>query len=985
MRQITAKRETIRLNLTNELIAKTGVHYEKTIAVLMDERPGFHAAAAEKIITFLQENGYDVYRITADELMQKTKATLGFFLLIPHAASVPAPCAGVIRDFLAQGGQVITLGGVLFGKWVDRVAGKWQEKPLADNEFDAAYSGKTEPIVIEGVTPSYKTYHYNQAKQFSVAKGQSFVRDAFQTDRALQVVCPVARSRGDGYGCEHKYRYIPLVQINGAGDRDGNNRGAAAFIMLSDTKGHCAVTNGNRPGSVSSTTFGSAIGSIGLTEQDLMSVKGAPQVLLSMLNAMARGLYLFEAGGNQPVYDAGEVPTFGAKILNLSQDFEEVTVRFTVQQKGETVLLREETVLTTPRAYTEISFVWNGYAAGDYFVLTELFHHGTAIDLVQQDIGTYQHVHCRDKNAFIRVAGSEFILNEKPFYSWGMNYWPLYYPSYERTEYWMCWLDKSNYYPNEIEADLALMEKMGINTLYIRLDADVFGRCVPQFKDFIMRCRRHHLYLSLSYPNVTCPLNYSGKAFRKMMALFDLAEDPILFGHDIAWEIGYQLLLDMYRPYWDEGWAAWLEEQYGSVENAEVDFQCRVDRAADGRVIAPPMDEFSNDGDWRVKIAAYRRFIDDYMSRIWNPVVRDIRTVDPNHLIAYRKGPNQPQSVSFTLTNKHIDYTSPEGYSVTDDDYGYHVSCANTMIMNLVSGNKPVVWSEYGLTLTGLRWTELFWDHEQEAPFDYRVEKTTAYIEQYMKMFRRMRVNGSAPWWWCGGFRMVEMSDCGFCGPDGVLRPFGKNYARDGVWFKQQGAPQKADRTVLVDPDANAGGYNFVCEHQLWQENRDAESAGEMICAVTEATGTDTASAPLIAVGNVPFRGSNPPKYFNAEFNTVFLTDENGQKTEIHNGGEVCLAAGEYRLEVSVGNVQEAAWLCGKPGETGAVFLQSDSNCDVALKLPISQKTPYLQDAEITGMLSVKPGTEKQRVSFRMAVENRAVFGQRFAFNILVK
>ena len=37
---------------TNELIAKTTVHYEKTIAVLTDDRPGFDKAACAKIIDF---------------------------------------------------------------------------------------------------------------------------------------------------------------------------------------------------------------------------------------------------------------------------------------------------------------------------------------------------------------------------------------------------------------------------------------------------------------------------------------------------------------------------------------------------------------------------------------------------------------------------------------------------------------------------------------------------------------------------------------------------------------------------------------------------------------------------------------------------------------------------------------------------------------------------------------------------------------------
>lgn len=969
------------MNLTNELIAKTTVHYEKTIAVLTDERPGFDRDACLKIIDFLRDNGYYVHEVTAEELCNKTKVTLGFFLLIPHASSVPAMCAEAIRLYWEQGGQVITLGGTLFSKWIEKVDGKWSEMELANNEFDAAYSGKTAPIVIEGIVPSYKTYHYNNAEKFAVNNAQLFVSDNIEVSGSERFICPVARSLGDGYLCEHRNRYIPLVEIMGEGGRNGGKRGAAAFIMLSDTKGHLPFTNGNRPGSVSSTTFGSAIGSIGILEQDIMRIKGVPQVLLSMIRTMERGMYIFEAGADKPVYEKGEKPVIGAKLLNLSQDFEELSARFVVKNGDTVVIDRTETVLATPRSYTQLDFVWEDYRVGDYSIAVELIYNGEVIDRITQGISEF--VRCAEtpKDEFVTVEGNNFMLGGKPWYSWGMNYWPLYYPGFERSEYWMGWLDKSNYFPNEIEADMALMEQMGINTLYIRLDADVFGRSVAQFKDFLMRCKKHNMKLSLSYPNATCPLNYSSKAFRKLVEEFDLKNNPVLFTHDVAWELGHQLLFDEYRYYWDEPWNNWLIERYGSVENAESDFGCPVDRAADGRVISPPIEEFSNDGEWRVKIAAYRRFIDDHISRLWNPAMRDMRSVDPNHLYAFRKGPNQPQAVSFTIANKHIDYTSPEGYEVTHDEKGYHVSCANTMIMNLVSGNKPVIWSEYGLTLTGLRWTELIWDHEKEEPFAYRVEKTTSYIDQYLKMFRRMRVNGSAPWWWCGGFRMVEMSDCGFCGPDGVLRPFGRNYAANGDWFKNQPASSGAGRRIVVDPDANAGGYNYVCEELLWKEHKAAEEKGENICAVTEATGTNSLTAPLVAIGNVPYRGTNPPKYFNSEFNLVKLTFD-GRTVEVKNGDEIRVNGNSVGIEVSVGNLQEPTWLAGKDGDKGAVFVVSDKYSDINVKMPIKADTAYLCDACADGELAL--GEESRTfVSLQMSVEQRAVFGEKFSFTLI--
>ncbi len=972
-------------NISNELIAKTVVNYEKTVAVLMDERPNFDRKAALKIIDLLRDNGFYVYEVTAEELCNKTKATIGFFLLIPHASSVPAVCATAIREFWEQGGQVITLGGTLFSKWIEKEDGKWVEKELNNTEFDAAYSGKTAPIVMEGIVPSYKAYHYNKAEKFVIEPNQLFNSTNINSDKTLQIVCPVARSRGDGYNCEHKYRYIPLVNIMGEGGRYGGIRGAAAFIMLSDTKGHLPFTNGNRPGSVSSTTFGSAVGSIGITEQNITDIEGVSDVLISMLNTMALGLYIFEAGADKPIYEKGEIPLIGAKLLNLSQDFEEITVKFNVSQKGKEIFTRTETTLATPRSYTEVSFRWENYALGDYEITVELYKDNIKLDYVSQTITQFIRKETLDESKLIKVEGDSFILNGEKWYSWGMNYWPLYYPSFERNEYWMGWFDKSNYFPNEVESDLELMEKMGINTLYVRLDADVFGRSAAQFKDFLVRCEKHNFYISLSYPNATCPINYSTKAFNKMVEEFDLKNNAMLFGYDIAWEIGHQLLFDEYRHYWDKPWSDWITERYGSAENAEKDFKCDIDRAADGRLIAPPIEQFSNDGEWRIKIAAYRRFIDDYMSSLWNKAVADMKKTDSNHIISFRKGPNQPQAVSFNIGVKHADYTSPEGYEVTHDEKGYNVSCANTMIMNLVSGNKPVIWSEYGLTLTGLRWTELIWDHINQEPFAYRIEKTASYIEQYYRMFKRLRVNGSAPWWWCGGFRMVEMSDCGFCGPDGVLRPFGESYKNNGGWFKAQGTAPKTHRDVVVDPDLNAGGYNYVCEEILWKENKIAEEKGEYIRAVTVATDTDTSTAPLIAIGNAEYNGTNPPKYFNAEFNYVRITDCCGETKEIRKGDTVVMPKGRIIIDVSVGNLQEPKWIAGDIDTFGTVSLKSVDASDIKFNLPIDADTKYLRDAHINGTVCEELLQKESKIVMQMSVNKRADFGEKFEFTIVTE
>lgn len=55
--------------------------------------------------------------------------------------------------------------------------------------------------------------------------------------------------------------------------------------------------------------------------------------------------------------------------------------------------------------------------------------------------------------------------------------------------------------------------------------------------------------------------------------------------------------------------------------------------------------------------------------------------------------------------------------------------------MRMLNNNRPIIWSEYGLLLTGRSWEALFWDHEKEGPFDYRIKMATDYINQFIRMF----------------------------------------------------------------------------------------------------------------------------------------------------------------------------------------------------------------------------------------------------------
>ena len=68
---------------------------------------------------------------------------------------------------------------------------------------------------------------------------------------------------------------------------------------------------------------------------------------------------------------------------------------------------------------------------------------------------------------------------------------------------------------------------------------------------------------------------------------------------------------------------------------ADWAFEPRRDK--DGKLVSPSNDQLVHDGDWRVYVAAYRRFMDDETSAMWNKSA--FGTTDCTYqLVSFRQG-----------------------------------------------------------------------------------------------------------------------------------------------------------------------------------------------------------------------------------------------------------------------------------------------------------------------------------------------------------
>ncbi len=572
----------------------------------------------------------------------------------------------------------------------------------------------------------------------------------------------------------------------------------------------------------------------------------------------------------------------------------------------------------------------------------------------------------KNKNEFVKTKGNQFILNGKPWNPVAINYWPAYAAGTEINDFFTGWLNHNLYAPKEIERDLTLMEKLGINMISIQ---NFNSQTYPELLDFLRRCAAHNIKVNL-FLTTSSPLDFKEKEVRQYIENGKLAYNPAIFAYDIIWEPGNYVFNKSNRPKWNKDWNKWICDQYGGIDAAEKDWEFKVTRDDNGKVTSPPDKYFREDGKWRVMMAAYRRFMNNLMSKKWNHACSAIRKVDPNHLISFRQGNTLPHDFTFTATSKHIDFICPEGYSIRNNEDGFNAAGFITRFVHFTTGGKPILWAEFGKHV---------WDNNTMQPDEKLIKKQNVYFNLFYKMVLETGANGLAPWWWPGGYRVDEHSDYGIINPDRTLRLSAKTLEKFAPLIKAPRKWPKADEFLEVDLDEHPGGYWYLCFNDGKEAYKKARQNGKMLGVRTRGTGTTSATTPLIAVGNRPYNGHNPLKYLDAEFNWFKILDINGNWINADNGAVIEVAAGKpVHVKVSVGNTQEAAWLPPKEaaGGTGSVQLSSTKNSEIKFAQPIKKSVPYLGDADLGEFILCKQLEETVKVEARMIAEGRCSFGE---------
>ncbi|MBR4749211.1 MAG: hypothetical protein IK083_06550 [Abditibacteriota bacterium] len=718
----------------------------------------------------------------------------------------------------------------------------------------------------------------------------------------------------------------------------------------------------------------SAFGYIGFPA-DLVKAQPAltAELASDMLRRIETGVFLANGGTELFSYDEDTPVRLGAYVLSREDAFEG-SVRFEVSREGRSLYSH-----TAPVKELHAGALFAGGRQGQYRVSVSLLDKGGAvIDSVDHSFNVLPGTKASTDN-YVKTRDGGFLLKGKPFYPVGINFYPSHSPSWRAIEFFhYCWLDPRFYDPDWTEKDLRRVKELGFNTISIS-----YGRPdnAAPLRDFLARCRRYGIYVHLFVADFD-PLPKRGDVFvpdmwetvgePKLRALRPYEFDNI-FAYDLAWEVcvgEYK-----YRKAYNFMWDKWVRDNYGSVENAEKVWGFAPKRDDKGFLDCPDDEQVRRGADSLMYVTAYRHFLDEAISLGYMHMKNNIHSIDPGRLISARSGCGGTGNdfithwMPYDLLSgaKHLDFTSPEAYNLRN--YDMIKGGFNNAYGRFVSGGKPVFWPEFGTSNIVDRLTK-------DSDFVPGVTHLDTSVQgEYFRLFYEMLTetgaDGAAGWWWPGGMRLIELSDHGLLSEDFYPRPSALttgDYARN---FAARVKKRQGDYPIGIDRDLYASGYAGVFAKGA-EEYMKAFGEGKVPYIVTDATGADSRTMPMLAVGNIPLAEGLPPKYIKGEFSSV-----NGKD---RGPWEVKRGKGYIVIDAVLGNTGEVKWLKGADEpEEGCVYLKAESGGRTRY-FPIDRDTEFLSEARVRARIPA--GEAGSLVTLRLCVYGVAEFGQKAEITI---
>ncbi|NIA14667.1 MAG: hypothetical protein GWP08_11355 [Nitrospiraceae bacterium] len=758
---------------------------------------------------------------------------------------------------------------------------------MDDAQAEAAF--RPDVPKMDTLAPSYKFFDCTGVSALSVCAGQAIV-DGIGEALSLpagRLRAPHPRPSGAGFGKGRDWRWIPLLE---ATTGDGEWRGNPATLMV-----HAAGP-----------FKGGQWAAFGIADPQWYRTAAARACMRQIAERMRTGVYLVDGGANFFTYFEDQAMTLGLRAVCVGgEDQGNLSGRVTVldaRRKGPAALRRWDVSLAAGVGQT-LSETWRpgDWPNDGYRVVAELLKDGAVIDRVEHEAHVWRP---KPRKSFITVENGDLMLDGQRWRAHGVNYMPSSGIATEDNAYFEFWLGARSYDPEIIERDLSHCASLGLNSVSIFL----YRRSMEaqNLLDLLRRLDEKGIKANLSLRPGT-PIDFEWDGVREMIEYYRLKDNDTVFAYDLAWEplwMGHDK-----RVRWDADWEAWIVERYGSVENAERDWGFGVPRTADGGVTNPSAGQLEQDGDWRGMVAAYRRFLDTVLYTYYSRARRLVKSVDPNHLVSFRMTETGNPTMNwhgvlaydFPYLAAAVDLFEPEGYGRIGDWEQVKPGWFQFEYARWAASELPVVWAEAGVHA---------WDITTMSSPPARLAYQGGYFDRFYRMLIGSCADGIYWWWYPGGFRTGENSDYGIMNPDGSWRDSSGVIRQRADSFIAGPDARSVDDWITIDRDARADGvagiYKTVGD-RFWQSIAEGHTPGFR----TEGTGAHSGNCPLVAVGNTPCNGTNPPKYLDGFFDQFEVRGRDGRWAPVQSGSEVSVDRRRVVGRATITNLGEAAWLPG--------------------------------------------------------------------------
>lgn len=805
---------------------------QNTVIVLEDEIPEIDKNEMSFLKKCISDMGYTVKTMNVEQLLNSLPTGQSFpnffsnVMIVPNCRNMPLETKELLKYYNENHGSLIFIGGPLYYNYVKSENGGFIKAELDNNTLDANFASDN-PYVRSGVAPLYKIYPVKKITQLKTNPEQHIYSDELKISTPIDAIIPCQTNHGLGYNTGANCRFISLVDcysdydsddIIEAGQNNGN-RGSFAFIELENTRG-LGFEGKLHYGLVEGTQTGSAVAHIGYSG-GIQNIPGAEKLLGSIINKLKNGLYLFEAGCCGIRFRDGDDVLFGAQIMNTTSFFKKVNLEFEVNIKNKKQVYNFEKIVS-PKCIADVNFRLTCEklkSAGlefdtDCSVKVSLYDEGKVLDSIESVFSYESVISIENPDEFVSAKDGKFYYRGKPWYLAGINYWPSHIQSKEKSDYWCGYCDSSNYDPITVEKDLAYMEKLGLNCILMRVDFSEFDHCLHGLRDLIHRAGKHNIKIGLAIPKAIASRYYNKTVVEYLFSKVNVRNNPTIAFIDVEWESGndgFSNVLTKLSWEFNDEWDSWLTEKYVNLENAQEKLNIQFETDIYGHPAIPVLEKANNTN----VTSEVCDFIDNSIKRYWANMYPHLKFLLPNQMITFRFGGAYPKGK--TQATDYVDFVPLEIYDFNGFDKFEEDGCRDNCVGLCVAATetqryetdykKPIIWAEYGRSACGIKWhEELFYDRENMKYLDREVHYQTLYNDYMQQAVEECNCSGTAPWWWCGGFRYTELADFGYVMPDGTLTESGKSYVAFCERMKHKASETDERESFVVEGNV----YDYV-------------------------------------------------------------------------------------------------------------------------------------------------------------------------------